>query len=128
MTTQTTEIATALVKRQEELTKIEAAKAAAGISYKPLVCWVDDGNGGTRPVAFRRPKGPEWHRYRSASLDRNPDIQAGALQLIVVPCCIYPPAAEFAALIDDLPGTVEAAGNELVEFAGASRVKKSELL
>ena len=113
-----------------EIVAIKAAKAALGISYPLLVLPVDDGTNSGRDVmvAFRRPNGAEWHRYRSDSIDRNPQVQANALQLIVIPCAVYPDQAKFAHMIAERPGLVEQFGSELVTYAGADRAKKVTLL
>ena len=113
-----------------ELVAIMAAKAAAGISYPLLVLPTDDGTGTGAEVrvAFRRPNSAEWHRYRSESLDRNPEVQANALQSIVVPCAVYPERNKFIAMIGERPGLVEQFGSELVTYAGADRSKKVTLL
>jgi hypothetical protein len=113
-----------------EIAAIKAAKAAAGISYPLLVLPTDDGTrtGKEVLVAFRRPSSAEWHRYRSESLDRNPEVQANALQCIVVPCAIYPARQAFVNMINERPGLVEQFGSELVEYAGADRSKKVTLL
>jgi len=113
-----------------EVMAIKAAKAAAGIAYPLLVLPTDDGTGTGHEVlvAFRRPNGAEWHRYRSESLDRNPEVQANALQSIVVPCAIYPERGKFLAMITERPGLVEQFGSELVQYSGADRSKKVTLL
>ena len=113
-----------------EIAAIKSVKAAAGIAYPLLVLPTDDGTGTGKEimVAFRRPTGGEWHRYRSESLDRNPEVQANALQTIVVPCAIYPERSKFLSMIAERPGLVEQFGSELVQYAGADRSKKVTLL
>jgi hypothetical protein len=108
-----------------EDTAILAAKAAAGISYKLLVIQPPDFDDTPSPqVAFRRPKGPEWHRYRTASLTQDPEVKAGALQLLVIPCLLYPSIQIFQSMVELRPGLMESLGGELLEYAGLDRAKK----
>jgi hypothetical protein len=115
-----------------ELVAIEAAKArlTPPIAYRPLILTIDDGTGTgkTMRVAFRRPNPAEWHRYRSDASNRDPEVQANALQVIVVPCAFYPAFNAFQKLIADRPGLIELFGGKLVDFAGLDALKKVELL
>ena len=88
-----------------ELALIEAAKArqTPPIAYRPLILTIDDGTGDPEAkrirVAFRRPKPAEWHRYRSDASNRDPEVQANALQVIVIPCAFYPDYNSFQKLM-----------------------------
>lgn len=114
---------------EAENLEIQAAKAAAGITYKLLRITVpdlDDEDNPGRTLAFRRPTDPEWHRYRSEALDPNPQTKARALHTIVIPCCLYPARTAFLRMVAERPGLVELCGSELVEFAGLVKAKKVE--
>jgi hypothetical protein len=116
---------------EQETQAIQAAKTAAGIAYPLLVVELSHATDPAKPgprFAFRRPNPAEWGRYRSESLDQNPQVKANALNCIVVPCCVYPDRATFAAMVGERPGLVESLGSELVEYAGIERAKKVERL
>lgn len=116
---------------EQETQAIQAAKTAAGIAYPLLVIELSNAADPSQPgprVAFRRPNSAEWFRYRSEIYDQNPQVKANALNSIVIPCCVYPDRATFAAMVAERPGLVESIGSELVEFAGIERAKKVERL
>lgn len=122
-------------EEQQRLEKDEAgilaAKAAQGLAYRPLTVTMpdeDDDEKAGVTFGFRRPTDGEWQRYRSATLDPNPQVKARALQLIVVPCCIYPPLAEAQKIFERQPGYIEVLGGELAEFAGLIKAKKVKRL
>lgn len=121
-----------ITRRLEDETKaIQAAKAAAGVTYPLLVVEATNPTDPTLPgprLAFRRPNPAEWHRYRSEILTADPQVKANAFQSIVIPCCIYPDRATLMAMVQERPGLIEVCGGELVEFAGAERAKKVERL
>jgi len=110
---------------------ILAAKAAAGLSYRPLTVTMPDEDDDEKigvTFGFRRPTDGEWFRYRTATLENNAQVKARALQLLVVPCCIYPPPDEFQKIIERQPGFVEVLGGELAEFGGLIKAKKVKRL
>jgi hypothetical protein len=115
----------------KDMNGIAAAKAANGLAYRPLTVTMPDEDDDEKigvTFGFRRPTDGEWFRYRTATLDPNPQVKARALQLIVVPCCIYPPPAELQAILERQPGFVEVLGGELAEFGGLIKAKKVKRL
>lgn len=121
----------AAARLEQENQAIQAAKVAAGITGPVLVVEASHPTDSNLPgprCAFRRPSPAEWHRYRSDALNPDPQVKANALQVIVIPCCIYPAQAAFLAMVHERPGLVETFGGELVEFGGIERAKKAERL
>ena len=112
--------------RDEETKAIQAAKAAAGITYPLLIVEATHATDPNLPgprLAFRRATPAEWHRHRSEMLTNDPAVKANAYQSIVIPCCIYPDRAAFLAMVQERPGLIEMCGGELSEFSGAERPK-----
>jgi hypothetical protein len=66
-------------------------------------------------VVKRVPRG-EWKRYRAMLYVD--DQRSEALEVLAKACVVYPPAAEFAALLNERPALAEKIGNQLTVLAG----------
>jgi len=111
----------------KDIAGIQAARAALGITYRPLTVTMPDEDDDEKTgvtFGFRRPTDAEWFRYRSSVLDQDPKVKARALHVIVIPCCIYPSQEEVQAIFARVPGFVEVLGGELAEFGGHIKAKK----
>lgn len=108
-------------KEKEIDQKLQAAKEAAG-GGELLV--VETDVIGAEVLAFRVPNLQEWKRYRTEASDPTPAIKVSASTNLVHSCCVFPTAPEFARIVEAHPGLIETCIGELVEHAGAARIKK----
>ena len=98
--------------------KIKAAAAGKG-----EIMIVETDVPGAEAAAFRVPSSAEWTRYRIAR-GGTPEQMATAGKPLVFACCVYPEPAVFESTVDAHPGLVDTYAGELIEHAGANRVKK----
>jgi hypothetical protein len=70
---------------------------------------------------FRCPTTQEWQRFLDQMAE--PETKAAAVKQLVIDCCVYPPEAQFFALIERKPGIVNAFGGDVIEFAGMKRLQ-----
>jgi|SRR5688572_1121941 len=77
-------------------------------------------------AVFKAPRGAVWARFRvQAGDDKKRTV---SVENLVRGCLVYPPEAEFDALVERRPGLIESFGVALVEHAGLTdRVEKKVL-
>lgn len=68
-------------------------------------------------VLVRAPKRGEWKRFKSAAI--NEKQRADATENLVRSCVVYPPEAEFSALLERFPALADSLGEIVVDLAGA---------
>jgi hypothetical protein len=73
----------------------------------------------TYTAAFRGANPAEWQRFLDETHDK--ERVSRATRALVVSCAVWPPEAEFGAMLKEKPGLVQSFGNELTDFCGSRR-------
>jgi hypothetical protein len=101
---------------------IEEAKAKHGHIHTVPVPFPEEEE--PRVFLFRKPRKPEYKRYRQRLYDE--DTREGALEELVRSVIVHPPKEEFNALLEEFPALADSIGKEVTRVCCLVKVEEGK--